>query len=456
MTHPDDFNDELRASLTLLAESADRGRPLVFAGRNDELRLLDTASRSVRRGDTGRTVVISGVPGTGKTSLMREYATRLMSEDQEDQDGQGPIIPVPLRYDELDMEPSAIMQAMDRQLVELGASDSWKGMANRLAAKTGWVGNAITAFATKKNVWELRPAAQSPNSIDEAFASYASTRFGVTSSTFVLLVDEAQHLPDTRRTRSHLNALHNGIRGNARVTLACFGLNTTRDRLADLGLSRLAHGHAKTIGPLSNAEAVKVVQETIETCISAHTFDRGSFDSHRRTQWIKTAARTILTHSANHPHHLSNGCESLARILLDRGIDDEPPTNALAAECRACLQDYYTDRLRPWEEHITALAHAFSNEKNGWTPRDAVKDILGAADENGDKVDGDKINSILKSLRLHGYVELRRQAYRTTLPSLASHFAELRRKADPKDNVVGILREAAARHRGRPQQSLPH
>lgn len=38
---------------------------------------------AVQRGEVGRTVVISGVPGTGKTALMNEYANRLMASESD-------------------------------------------------------------------------------------------------------------------------------------------------------------------------------------------------------------------------------------------------------------------------------------------------------------------------------------------------------------------------------------
>lgn len=93
MTHPDDFTDDLRESLTRLAETSDRVSPTVFVGRDDENDLLDTAVRAVRRGEVGRTVVVSGVPGAGKTALLKEYATRLVGAEKDDD---GPVVPVPL------------------------------------------------------------------------------------------------------------------------------------------------------------------------------------------------------------------------------------------------------------------------------------------------------------------------------------------------------------------------
>ena len=435
MTHADDFTDDLRESLTRLAETSDRVSPTVFVGRDDEFDLLDAAVRAVRRGEVGRTVVVSGVPGAGKTALLNEYATRLAGAEKDDD---GPVIPVPLRFDEIDAPPIALMQAMDRQLAALHEPGSWRGKPNRLASKASWMGNALSAIATKKNFREFPPSAQAPNSLDAALADYALTRFDVKSSTFVLLVDEAQNLADTKQVKSYLSAMHNGVNGDAKVLLACFGLGNTEQRLVDLGLSRLSRDHARSIGPLSSDDAKEAVRGTIEVALSAHTFGKGSAGQRRREQWINAATNAILSQSANFPHHLTNGYISLAQILLKQGIGDEPPLADLTRECKRCKREYYEARLRLWEDHCTALAHAFSDDGEGWTPADDVRQVLMAADDAGDPVKKKKVNAMLNSLRTHGYIERRNQFYRLALPSLAEHFKELRRVAlaGPAANVL--------------------
>lgn len=456
MTHPDDFEDNLKESLTRLAETSDRVSPTVFAGRDDEFDLLDAAVRAVRRGQVGRTVVVNGVPGAGKTALLNEYAIRLVCAEADDD---GPVIPVPLRFDEIDAPPGALMQAIDRQLAALGAPESWRGKANRLAAKTSWMANALSAIATKKSLREFLPAAQAPDSLDAALADYALTRFGVNSSTFVLLVDEAQNLADTKQVKSTLSAMHNGVHGGAKVLLACFGLGNTQQRLVDLGLSRLSRDHARTIGPLSNEDARRAVRGTIEVALSGHGFDQDSFDECRggrvggrvrgrvREEWIDAATNGILSQSANFPHHLTNGCISLAQILLRKGIGGEPPLNELTLECRRCKREYYETRLHSWEGHATALAHAFSDDGDGWTPADDVRQVLMAADDAGDPVKKKKVNAILDSLRDYGYVERRNQHYRLTLPSLAGYFKELRREMDPQNQATLAVRAVLAERR---------
>ena len=88
---------ELRESLVRLARRSDRTMPIVFAGREDEFRLLDVAVQGTQEGEAGHTVVIKGVPGAGKTTLLNEYANRrLLAND----DGERVVVPVPLRPEE--------------------------------------------------------------------------------------------------------------------------------------------------------------------------------------------------------------------------------------------------------------------------------------------------------------------------------------------------------------------
>ena len=441
MTHPDDFTDGLRSSLTRLAKAGDRISPSVFAGREDEFDLLDDALWAVRYGEVGRTVVVSGVPGAGKTALMNEYANRLLASEG---DGDGPVVPVRLRSGDINLPPAGLMQAMDRQFVALGSSGAWRGAANGFSARASWMGNVLTAIATKKNIRDFRPAVQVPDSFDTALAEYATTRLGLKSSTFVLLVDEAQNMPNTDRVRAHLEAMHLGIGGSTKVQLVCFGLGNTVKHLAELGLSRLASGHARLIGGLSDGAASTVVTGTLGDALMGHAFDEG--EGGEREEWIAAAANVILTESSNFPHHLTNGCHSLARIVVKSGIGPTPPVAELQAECRHHKREYYDARLLPWEDYATALANAFSDADEGWTPVDDVMRVLMAADEYGAPVPREVADAMLKALRIHGYIEFHAQSCRPALPSLASHFAALRNEMDPRSQSVQAIQKAKAEH----------
>ena len=312
MTDTPNLPSHVRDSLARLAESSDRASPTVFAGREDEFDLLNAAVRGAQRGEPGHTVVIHGVPGAGKTALLNEYAARLLAADG---GTEKPTIAVPLRPGDLDASPVAIVQEIDRQFREFEGSDVWQERLNRVVGGASLLGHALFAASTKQDFNDFRPSARAPDSLPVALDDYFAFRFDRRDSTIVLLVDEAQNLDDTAVVRRHLDALHGGVRARTTVLLACFGLTNTTDCLRELGLSRLATGHVRSIGALSDKDSERTVTGTLDAA-----FADLAFRDARRERWVGAAAETILAESANFPHHLANGCQALAEIVLNEGI----------------------------------------------------------------------------------------------------------------------------------------
>lgn len=221
------------------------------------------------------------------------------------------------------------------------------------------------------------------------------------------------------------------------------------DRLRELGLSRLAKGHARTIGPLSAEDARHAVTGTLELALADHAFDHDALDEARRAKWIGTAADAILAESANFPHHLANGCHALAEIVLNEGVGAEPPVKALRDLCRDHKREYYDARLRPWFDHTVALAHAFGREAGGWTPYSVVKRALIASDNTGDPVDARDASRVVKELRACGYIEGNAGSCRPALPSLAAHFKDMLCNLACGDEVAQAIRSAFPNWDGR-------
>ena len=442
-----DLPPTVQASLHRLATTSDRTAPVVFAGRDAEFDLLDNAVEGVQRGEDGHTVVIQGVPGAGKTTLMREYGVRLMAAGGESEQA---VVPVLLRPSDLDQPPMSIIQEVDRQFCEFEATGRWGGTKNRIISGAATAVNALFATFAKRNFNEFKATAKAPNSLLMAFDDYFSFRFDRRGSTIVLLVDEAQNLNDTAHVRSHLDVLHSGMHARTQTLLACLGLQNTTDRLRELGLSRLASEHGRSIGTLSGEEAKRIVTGTLAMAFADCTFEDGPFDEVRCSQWIERAAAVILTESSNFPQHLTNGCRALARIVLDKGIGDHPPIDQLRDQCREHRREYYDARLRPWATHTTALAHAFAINGNGWTPIDDVLTILMASDNRGKPVDEDAARSVFDEMCASGYIDEEVDDCRPALPSMTSHFEEVRRKMNPRGkSMQAICAALSARDDGR-------
>ena len=432
-------------TLTKLSRASDRTSPTVFAGREDEISFLNEAVQATCQGEVGHTVVIQGVPGAGKTALLHEYAARLLlTAEQTDR----PIIPVPLKSKHLNAPPLAIIREMNRWFCEYESSDKWSKMWNATANAASLAGNVLQSIFTRKDASTFLPSSKLPTSLEDALDDYFKIHFARQSGTVVLLVDEAQNLADTIQVREHLESLHCGVAGDTQVMLVCFGLANTTSRLRELGLSRLAHGHVKSIGVLSSDDAKKAITGTLGVAFAPHEFQHGPFDEERRAQWIGDAADVILAESGNFPHHITNGCRALAEIVLNEGIDENPPVEPLKSLCRDYKSEYYDTRLQPWERHKTALALAFAsgNAESGWIPVGNIKRALMASDEVGDSVDAQKASAVIDEMCTCGYVELNMGECRPVLPSLTSHFIAIERTAKPHSEVVMAV-QAALDHR---------
>ena len=382
MTAARGISSDVRRALERLAETADRAgaTPVVFAGRTDELALLELAARGAQRGESGHTVVIQGVPGVGKTALRDEFARRLLAQDANKRQA---VIPVKLDF---------------------GALDS---------------------------------------------NDYVGQRLGRRGSTVLLLVDEAQNLHDTPTVRRHLNVLHNAGDGETPMMLACFGLANTVERLADLGLSRLATGHARSIGALSDEHAREAVVGTLDRAFAYHKFAIGPDDEQKRRKWIGAAATAIVEDSGSFPHHLTNGCRALAQAVLQDGIGARPPVDMVRERSRAYRREYYEARLRPWLRYETALAHAFTENGDGQTPTSAAIAALTTVSDLGKPTDEETARDVLMGIRDAGFIEERDDSLVVLLPSLTTHFLDVRQRRQSNPRTIEAIRLAGTRSQAR-------
>ena len=427
---------DVRRSLQRLAEIGDRTAPVVFAGRTDEFALLESAVRGVQRGENGRTVVIQGVPGVGKTALRDEFAARLLTHDAND--GKA-VIPVRLNASSLGFKPAAIVEQIDKAFRGLESSDWRERTMSRVADGAYFLGNALFAAATRKDVREFTAASRAPDSLGVVLDDYVGQRLGRRGSTIVLLVDEAQNLQDTPSVRTHLEELHNDGAGETPMMLACFGLATTVDRLADLGLSRLSRGHVRSIGALTSEEARQAVVGTLEEVFACHAFDEQD-----RSKWINEAAIAILDDSGNFPHHLTNGCSALAQTVLLDGIAASPPVDVVREKSSGYRREYYEARLRPWSRYETALAYAFMESTDGQTPANAIIAALTTVRDRGKPVSEEIAWDVVEGICRAGFMEERDRSINVLLPSLMTHFQDVRQRTSPNSQLIDAIRAELA------------
>lgn len=428
---------DVRRSLEWLADRGDRSAPVVFAGRADEFALLERAIRGVRNGEEGHTVVIQGVPGVGKTTLLGEFAARLLVRGV---DELNPVIPVKLAATAMDSKAAAIVEEIDSAFCDLNASDWWRRAVDKATDGAHFLGNALFTAATRKPLGEFTVASRALDSLNLVLNDYASLRFGRRGSTILLLVDEAQNLPDTPMVRRHLEALHVSGTGGSSVMLACFGLGNTVERLADLGLSRLATGHVRTVGALSGEDAREVVAGTLDVVFAQHAFANGPLDEQGREKWIGAVADAIVDESGGFPHHLTNGCRALAQAVLEEGVGGSPPVATMREKALGYRREYYGARLRRWARYETALACAFTEAGNGRVPANAVVAALTTVSQRGKVVGEETAWQVVEGMCAAGFVVERGDFLDVTLPSLMTHFRDVCRRTPPNVRTMEAVR----------------
>ena len=442
---------DVQRSLERLADTGDRSAPVVFAGRRDEFGLLERAIRGVRNGEEGHTVVVQGVPGAGKTALLGEFAARLLARGA---DERSPVIPVKLAATALDSKPAAIVEEIDSAFCDLKASEWWRRAVDKATDGAHFLGNALLSAVTRKSLGEFTVASRAPDSLHLVLNDYAGLRLGWRGSTILLLVDEAQNLPDTPMVRRHLETLHTSGTGGCSVLLACFGLGNTVERLADLGLSRLATGHARTVGALSNEDARKVVAGTLDVVFAQHPFDeqdeglapRMKRERAARMRWIGAATDAIVADTGGFPHHLTNGCRALAQAVLQEGFGANPPLDAMREKALGYRREYYGARLRPWTRYETALACAFTEAANGRVPAAAVVAALTTVAKRGSAVGEEAAWQVVEEICAAGFMVERDDFLELTLPSLMTHFQDVCRRAPPNVRTMDAVRAALSGH----------
>ena len=204
-----------------------------------------------------------------------------------------------------------------------------------------------------------------------------------------------------------------------------------------MGLSRLASDHVRTIGTLSGDEARDVVAGTLNEAFADHAFDDAV-----RNKWIGEAASVILDEAGGFPHHLTNGCRALAKVVLEEGVAESPPVGRLREECLRFRREYYDARLRPWSRYRTALAHAFAECEDGRPLTEVVVAALTTVERRGKPVAEETAWDVVEGLCDAGFVAEDGDALTPLLPSLSSHFRDVRESTAPSGKLIHAIRAA--------------
>ena len=316
--------ESLQERLSRLADAGERGDPLVFSGRGEEIkRIVRAAGNLPPDGASGQTFVVEGAPGAGKTALIRELARRLSAV------GSSTVIREKVPSDESVM-------AVYRTLLSVVSGippEEARTTRSKGTAVAGGVGGVMSGKRVSSE--SVAPLV----TLDTAMiAEQCSPERLSSAQPVVVFVDEVQNLQAGSGAAKLLEDLH--TQGKLPVLLVCAGLSTSSARLADAGISRLGATRHIRLGGLAADEAIDCAERTLALS----------------RQWgvdvpddeMKVWAQAIAEASDHWPRHLHCYLQAVWGVLADQ---DAPSLAAASlaealARGRELREAYYLERLR--------------------------------------------------------------------------------------------------------------
>ena len=375
--------------LKRFARTVDRRLTKFFVGREMEInfiaervgRVALKQQKHVGNPAMDGTVLITAIPGAGKTSLMDWLRRRWAG-----QEGNGPIgIPVDLKdLESRDRMARAIMHWLPGSLFHLGRSI------------LSSIELALGGLDTEPDIRCDGASPQDP------------------TRPVVLFIDEIQSLsasmdaPEVRALRN----LHLGTHG-APVLAVLAGLAHAKDVLAEVKIPYPGSRSVLPLGPLSPDEAAESARRFLDA------FRVGG----DRRPWPET----IADWSDGWPMHVHNGLRSLARELAANGGDlDRISPLAVKQRAAASRINYYRARTEgAFELHQWLLARVMEEIRD---TGNSVSEILGLLTSHGGDSPADMTpKEAFRTLLARGLVQrlpgTAEDVYACPIPSLISYCA---------------------------------
>lgn len=317
---------ELRAMLRRLAASGEKGAPLAFVGRSREIARIMDSALPMLDGDIpcGRTLLIQGAPGAGKTALIREVARRL--EEKGLKAIVQPDVPSAAKVRTLYETFATALADADPDLFRTTTrTDAGIKAAPAGPGASGSRGKTVTA-----------PFIDDPDHIavlrrDEDWRPHKGA---------VLFVDEVQNIPsDPEAPASRLvRALH--TQSSIPALLICSGLSDSEDALERTGLTRIGTAQKIALGPLAREESVECARRTLG---AVRTLGVGGGEEGRFDSW----AGRVADACDGWPRHLQNYFIATWEVLAGQ---EKPNTDRMDIEAVMERGDdlrraYYVERV---------------------------------------------------------------------------------------------------------------
>ena len=355
----------LRRRLQAFAGDRTRGKPVLFAGRKDQVNFLkdrledlsekwyDRNLRGKQAPWKGETVIVQGAPGAGKTALLDHLET-LEFEVR----WTGKMTPVTVCY----IEDKSVLE--DKDLFEQTIADAWiPGAGARMAATTTRMqGKAVKGHtnASANTGFTKLEAGIAAEGSEETSATESDLHFSDVIKDvrgdpekyppMLLMIDEAQALKS--EAGNQLFRLYEGLH-KLPIIPVYGGLAWTAERLArpDIGISRLGKGCVHTLEALSKDECGEVVD--------AFYTEYHIIGTPEEKEWWKNE---LVERSQGWPQHLQGGLAALAWELgkeeVDRRLDKARKNKkTVFDEEERIRHEYYDARISSFELNYHELPH---------------------------------------------------------------------------------------------------
>ena len=332
------------AGLQAFAVEDDRLPPAAFVGRQDIIADIEHAVAQAAAGGAavrGRTRLVFGAPGAGKTALLYELARRWRARAA-DGDASAPV-PVDCQPGEL-TSPVAFTEVVLSALVPASSFDVAKATTTEGGGGVpGVAGLSVSRTTSVPSLVDSVQAGRTPWAVVRE-ATHPERR----ACPVVLLVDEAQNMPGDPggdgRTRL-LTEIHDGRHGLP-IVAVLGGLGSSKQVMARRGISRFARGAVHSLPLLTDAES----GEAVNLFLARHRITGGD---EAKALW----RRRIAEACNGWPQHLHSYLCGAARALADAGGDlEHADLDAALAAGDDWRRQYYDARLEGVSADFPAVA----------------------------------------------------------------------------------------------------